>query len=105
MGLYLYSTGASRQQVSVMNHLGLSVSYVTLAGRGNKAKVLLTSKTESATARISNLRLGTLEALSESMRKATRNVATSNMYQLVYDNINMVWKAAEQILGRTGLSS
>lgn len=49
-------------------------------------------------------RLGTLEALSESMRKVTRTVAASNMYTLVYDNINMVWKVAEQILGRTGMS-
>jgi hypothetical protein len=85
-----------------MNHLGLSVSYVTLAGRGNKAEILLTSKTESATIGINKHRLGTLEALSESMRKATRKVATSNLYQLVYDNINMLWKVAEQILGRTG---
>jgi hypothetical protein len=50
-------------------------------------------------------RLGTLEALSESMRKATRKVASLNLYELVYDNINMVWKVAEQILGRTGLFS
>lgn len=105
MGLYLYSTGASRQQVSVMNHLGISVSYVTLAGRGNKAETLLTSKTEPATAGMNKHRLGTLEALSESMRKATRKVATSNLYLLVYDNINMLWKVAEQILGCTGLFS
>ena len=39
------------------------------------------------------------------MRKATRKVATSNLYLLVYDNINMLWKVAEQILGRTGLFS
>lgn len=36
LGLYLYSTGATRQQISVLNHLGLVVSYVTLAGRGGK---------------------------------------------------------------------
>ncbi|KAH9011428.1 hypothetical protein EDB83DRAFT_2234081 [Lactarius deliciosus] len=105
MGLYLYSTGATRQQISVMNHLGLSVSYVTLAGRGNKAGNLLTSKLASASSNTSmhghKHRLGTLEALSESMRKVTRKVAASGLYALVYDNINMVWKVAEQILGRT----
>jgi hypothetical protein len=119
MGLYLYSTGATRQQISVMNHLGLSVSYVTLAGRGNKAEHILTSnlksdlaseemKTVSQSSKTSvrnhKHRLGTLEALSESMRKVTRKVAASNLYGLVYDNINMLWKVAEQILGRTGLS-
>ncbi|KAH9033154.1 hypothetical protein EDB83DRAFT_2229397, partial [Lactarius deliciosus] len=45
--------------------------------------------------------LGTLEALSESMRKVAREVAASGLYVLMYDNINMVWKAAEQILGHT----
>ncbi|ETW82437.1 hypothetical protein HETIRDRAFT_416617 [Heterobasidion irregulare TC 32-1] len=34
LGLYLYSTGASRQQITVLNHLGLSISYTTLAGCG-----------------------------------------------------------------------
>jgi hypothetical protein len=121
MGLYLYSTGATRQQISVMNHLGLSVSYVTLAGGGNKAENLLTSKSDIAEsaglgtkststssktgARVHKRRLGTLEALSESMRKATRKVAASNLYELVYDNINMLWKVGEQIIGRTGLFS
>ncbi|KAH9161003.1 hypothetical protein EDB89DRAFT_1861941 [Lactarius sanguifluus] len=105
MGLYLYSTGATRQQISVMNHLGLSVSYVTLAGRGNKAGNLLTSKLAPASSKTDvdrhKHRLGTLEALSESMRKVARKVAASELYVLVYDNINMVWKVAEQILGRT----
>ncbi|KAH9008822.1 hypothetical protein EDB84DRAFT_1549546, partial [Lactarius hengduanensis] len=55
MGLYLYSTGATRQQISVTNHL----------------------------------------------ERSRREVATSGLYVLVYDNINMVWKVAEQILGRT----
>ncbi|KAH9174084.1 hypothetical protein EDB89DRAFT_2068033 [Lactarius sanguifluus] len=81
MGLYLYSTGATRQQISVMNHLGLSISYTDVHRHKH--------------------RLGTLEALSESMRKVTREVAASDLYVLVYDNINMVWKVAEQILGRT----
>ncbi|KAH9003933.1 hypothetical protein EDB83DRAFT_2237225 [Lactarius deliciosus] len=106
MGLYLYSTGATRQQISVTNHLGLSVSYVTLAGRGNKAANLLTSKLATSSRTGPGVhrhkhRLGTLEALSESMRKVAREVAASGLYVLVYDNINMVWKAAEQILGRT----
>ncbi|KAH9028542.1 hypothetical protein EDB84DRAFT_1400557 [Lactarius hengduanensis] len=105
MGLYLYSTGATQQQISVMNHLGLSVSYVMLTRRGNKAGNLLTSKLAPASSITSmhghKHRLGTLEALSESMRKLTRKVAASDLYVLVYDNINMLWKVAEQILGRT----
>ncbi|KAH7916963.1 hypothetical protein BV22DRAFT_1135838 [Leucogyrophana mollusca] len=36
LGLWLYSTGASRQQISVFNRFGKSVSYSTLAGSGTK---------------------------------------------------------------------
>ena len=38
MGFFLYATGASRQQISMSNHLGYSVSYLTIAGRGLKAR-------------------------------------------------------------------
>ena len=78
MGLYLYSTGTSRQQITVMNHLRMSVSYVTLAGRGNKTENLLTCKTESATTGNRKHHLGTLEALSESMRIETRKWPRQN---------------------------
>ena len=90
-----------------MNHLGLSVSYITLARRGNKAENLLAYKPDLASQGIHNrkYRLGTLEALSVSMRRAARNLAASNLYGLVYDNINMLWKVAEQIIGRTSLFS
>ncbi|KAH9017801.1 hypothetical protein EDB84DRAFT_1520840 [Lactarius hengduanensis] len=84
MGLYLYSTGATRQQISVTNHSKLAMSSNTGLGVHRHKH-----------------RLGTLEALSESMRKVACEVAASGLYVLVYDNINMVWKVAEQILGRT----
>lgn len=47
-------------------------------------------------------RPGTLEFLSESMREVARHLAATGMFLTVYDNINMVWKVAEQIVGRTG---
>jgi hypothetical protein len=46
--------------------------------------------------------LGTLERLSSSMRGVTQHVAATRPLLLIYDNVNMLWKAAEQILGRTG---
>ncbi|KAH9162462.1 hypothetical protein EDB89DRAFT_2152512 [Lactarius sanguifluus] len=97
MGLYLYSTGATRQQISVINHLGLSVSY---AANLLTSKLATSSNTGPGVYRHKHC-LGTLEALSESMRKVTCKVAASGLYVLVYDNINMVWKVAEQILGHT----
>lgn len=58
-----------------------------------------------ATNRTSHRRVrreGTLDYLSESMRKLARMVAASMLFLTVYDNINMMWKVAEQIVGRTG---
>ncbi|KAH7918344.1 hypothetical protein BV22DRAFT_1075903 [Leucogyrophana mollusca] len=91
LGLWLYSTGASRQQISVFNHFGKSVSYSTLAGSGTKHHDDL-DRTRVA---------GTLELLSQSMRTVARTVAAGGLFLTVYDNINMVWKVAEQIVGRT----
>ncbi|KAI0321599.1 hypothetical protein OF83DRAFT_1050951 [Amylostereum chailletii] len=116
MGLYLYSTGATRQQISVMNRFNLSVSYATLAGKGNKRTHLADqgpsasdetspgTPTEEPSRRRKRRQangLGTLEHLSLQMRKLARTVALSQAIMVVYDNINMVWKVAEQIVGRT----
>ncbi len=38
LGLWMYGNGASRQQFAISNHLGYSVSYTTLVGRGKKAR-------------------------------------------------------------------
>lgn len=128
LGLYLYSTGATRQQISVLNHLGFSVSYPTLAGRGGKmgvdtandgvdqnlvdsfidaersatAESAITSTPQPKKKKRTKQRPGTLEFLSQSMREVARLVAATGMFLTVYDNINMVWKVAEQIVGRTG---
>lgn len=47
---------------------------------------------------------GTLRVLSNSMRDMARGVAATGLFASVYDNINMVFKASEQIMGRTGES-
>lgn len=44
----------------------------------------------------------TLEFLSQSMHEAIRLVTSTGMFLTVYDNINMVWKTAEQIVRCTG---
>ncbi|KLO05063.1 hypothetical protein SCHPADRAFT_947209 [Schizopora paradoxa] len=36
MGIWMYGNGASRQQFSISNHLGYSVSYQTLVGQGKR---------------------------------------------------------------------
>jgi len=45
---------------------------------------------------------GTLRKLSASMRDMARVVASMGLYATAYDNINMMFRAAEQIIGRSG---
>ncbi|KAI0349403.1 hypothetical protein OH77DRAFT_1465461 [Trametes cingulata] len=144
MGLYLYATGASRQLVSVLSHMGLSSSYQTLAGTRTRATARATISTGSDSecagdqtpTRIGGTsrtlgdpapavsmdtmetqpqdmrRTGILQSLSNSCRMSLRERtkaagAAANPSHPepdglanVYDNINFMFRAAEQILGR-----
>ncbi|KAL1660994.1 hypothetical protein GGF50DRAFT_26268, partial [Schizophyllum commune] len=127
-GLYLYSEGASRQLITVLNHLGITVSYVTLAGGGALPALPEKSSTERDEGEdgpaepevgddhalaedrshphvheqaASGGKMGTLQKLSLEMRNVARRMAKKNSFLLVYDNINMMWRVAEQIVGRT----
>ncbi|KAJ7762332.1 hypothetical protein DFH07DRAFT_867516 [Mycena maculata] len=84
MGLYLYATGAQRQTISVMSHLGISESYQT-----EKIDGLISIKYAS------------LGGLSMSMRNLARAVASTGLFAASYDNINMMFRSAEQVMGRT----
>lgn len=135
MGLYLYATGAQRQTISVMSHLGISESYQNLIhssrvminrrrrvvnpednpprippGTPNSSDVdrpYLPPEPEVLAAKIENLKRivkpGTLQELSLSMRGFARVAASTGLFAASYDNINLVFRAAEQIMGRTGI--
>ncbi|KAJ7175480.1 hypothetical protein C8R46DRAFT_890696, partial [Mycena filopes] len=105
MGLYLYATGAQRQTITVLAHLGISESYQNL-----------THKPRTNTRRRRRRVLGdycpptppptpTLHELSSSMRGFARVTASTGLFAAAYDNVEMVFRAAEQILGRTGTIS
>ncbi|KAJ7885731.1 hypothetical protein B0H14DRAFT_3082249 [Mycena olivaceomarginata] len=107
MGLYLYATGAQRQTIMVMAHLGISESYQNLTHKprtnvkrrtrrvsGDDAPPATPPSTPLDTA------LSTLRELSGSMCSFARVVASTGLFAALYDNINMVFRAAEQILGR-----
>ncbi|KAL1719589.1 hypothetical protein EV715DRAFT_272510 [Schizophyllum commune] len=130
-GLYLYSQGASRQLITVLNHLGISMSYVTIVGRGGnlgavperaEAPAREGSEREAVDGAPSSASIndglpntagpprdlrqqaakpGTLQSLSLQMRAKAREMARTSDFMVVYDNINMMWRVAEQILGRT----
>ncbi|KAJ7443701.1 hypothetical protein FB451DRAFT_1437210 [Mycena latifolia] len=130
MGLYLYAAGAQRQTITVMAHLGISESYqnltrkprFTITRRARRVDpdaplpprpsstpltashpyippdaVLLAAKIEG----LRKIRLGTLRQLSGAMRDMARSVAATGLYAASYDNINMVFRAAEQLVGKT----
>ncbi|KAK7021950.1 hypothetical protein VNI00_017129 [Paramarasmius palmivorus] len=131
MGLYLYSTGSQRQQISVLSHVGITESYSNLIAKDTRSKSTRekdavqerdsstvagesatqngatvttsadpTTKASLAPARVSGPRPGTLRQLSTSCRGVTRSVTSVGLYGTVWDNINMNYVNAEQIIGR-----
>ncbi|KAJ6472906.1 hypothetical protein C8R47DRAFT_1295358 [Mycena vitilis] len=130
MSLYFYASGAQRQTISVLSHLGLSESYQNLVKKttyliNRRARAVdpddpIPSRPSITPAESENLstppdpvalgaaisamrsaRTGTLRQLSGSMRDMARAVAATGLYGASYDNINMVFRAAEQVLGKT----
>jgi hypothetical protein len=133
MALYLYATGAQRQTISVMSHLGISESYQSLTHKprvmiNRRRRVVLWDElppvpppptpsannplpylppnadilSEKIKALEKIIKPGTLQELSLSMRSVARGVASTGLFAASYDNINLVFRAAEQVMGRTG---
>ncbi|KAJ7764572.1 hypothetical protein DFH07DRAFT_867253 [Mycena maculata] len=123
-----FSRRAQRQTISVMSHLGISESYQSLT---HKARVMIQHRwrtvnpdddppsplpftpstvsplpyvppnPELLASKIEELKRiikpGTLQELSSSMR----SLASTGLFAASYDNINLVFWAAEQVMGRT----
>ncbi|KAJ7590264.1 hypothetical protein C8J56DRAFT_783751 [Mycena floridula] len=106
MGLYLYATGSQRQQISVLLHVGITESYTNLVAKDTRSKKR--RQLDEATVQAGGIPEpptgGTLKQLSDSARRTARNVASLGLYGTVYDNINMAFKNAEQLIGRHGMS-
>ncbi|EJD47860.1 hypothetical protein AURDEDRAFT_30600, partial [Auricularia subglabra TFB-10046 SS5] len=110
VGLYLYVSGAQRQTISVMSHLGLSCSYTALVGKGTKALIQAPEASPSVALAAASLsapagatprhrRPGILPVLSETCMSDARRVAEKEEHETTYDNLNLMFKAAEQIVG------
>jgi enhancing lycopene biosynthesis protein 2 len=84
-GLFLYASGAQRQVLTVLNHIGVAESYSNLTAKLSSAR-----KTP-----------GTLQRLSQTLRERARNLAKTGIFGEVYDNINFAEKVGEQVIGRT----
>ncbi|KZP29949.1 hypothetical protein FIBSPDRAFT_985501 [Athelia psychrophila] len=100
MGLYMYASGAQKQVITVLSHLGLTESYSSITRKPRQAED--TEELEVPT--MPSLKpwdAGTLRVLSNCMRGIARSVAATGLFGTVYDNINMVFRTAEQVIGRT----
>lgn len=115
--MYMYSTGSQRQPITVMSHLGISESYDAITGKKRKRKKKKADATSPVATELSAASVdandivldvlqegkgGSLRQLSDSMVDMARAIAATGLYGTSYDNINMVFRVAEQILGRTG---
>ncbi|KAI0351936.1 hypothetical protein OH77DRAFT_1486727, partial [Trametes cingulata] len=100
LGLYLYATGAQRQIISVLSNLGFCSSYPSIAGKKPHGNVEGGSEAPASGFPLLHRGAGLLRRISSACRRATRCCAHSSLCGHVYDNINMVFKIAEQILGR-----
>lgn len=128
LGLYLYASGAQRQTITVLSTVGITESYTNIVTknkhRQRKKKISAEPQDEStprpasadnttvpaitSTSEMDSIPLsysGTLRQLSDSMRTRARQIAATGLYSTVYDNINMMFRSPEQIIGRHGTSS
>ncbi|KAJ7795220.1 hypothetical protein B0H14DRAFT_3555239 [Mycena olivaceomarginata] len=97
MAIYLYASGAQRQTISVLAHLGISESYQNLI---KKSHFLINRRSHDIDPDDPLPATPPSTPLSGSMRDMARSVAATGLYAASYDNINMVFRAAEQVLGK-----
>lgn len=114
IGLYLYAMGAQWQCIMVLSTLGLSESYTNLTSQNIRRKRKIKTAEEPnpfvevplaapSTEIVQHTR--TLHQLSNSMRSEARELAATGLFSVVYDNINLHFGSAEQIIGRHGTST
>ncbi|KAF8968229.1 hypothetical protein BDZ97DRAFT_1916079 [Flammula alnicola] len=123
LGTYLMATGAQRQHFHVFSSLGTSMSYNSIISRSTSGKDPAETKggqepaaskepatpskepaesnggEQSATTKRKKQTPGTLYLLSQACRRTAQTVAKSHLFMTVYDNVNMMIRIAEQIIG------
>ncbi|KIY62594.1 hypothetical protein CYLTODRAFT_404336 [Cylindrobasidium torrendii FP15055 ss-10] len=107
--LYCYATGAQRQNVEVLSHIGLAETYKGMTdtkvrhAKKTAASVTLEDIEEAAQQDAcgkASVKKGTLRQLSDDMHETSKALASTGLFACVYDNINIYSKIAEQLIGR-----
>ncbi|KAF7373984.1 hypothetical protein MSAN_00611300 [Mycena sanguinolenta] len=125
-GTYLMATGGQRQHFSILHGFGWSMSYTSIISKPSKpaptdkaaaneldeidegepttpGKHARRNKENREAKKAKKKRKrtpGTLSLLSDACRTTARILAATGLFLVVYDNINMMVRIAEQILGR-----
>ncbi|KAI0697950.1 hypothetical protein C8T65DRAFT_813442 [Cerioporus squamosus] len=129
LGVYAYAEGAKRQLISVMSHLGLTSSYPTLSGQPAREAATAVSDSTAGmrsgeqsssepTAASESVALegntshegrtqdasggreaGLLKLLGRACLREARERARNSVLAHVWDNVNFMFKVAEQVLG------
>jgi hypothetical protein len=105
LSLNMFATGLSRQGFDILSRMGVVVSYSSLVR--NQGTTTARGKRRSAgsvvaTRKTSPKKPGILRSLSDACRAQAREIMKTQACALTYDNINMVFKVAEQVIGRIG---
>lgn len=101
----MYAAGLQRQAFEILAHLGLLVSYSLLvSGLGTRATWRRrTRKKSSNSGPTKEPTAGPLKKLSDGCIQEIKNlVAQGRPIGFVFDNINLVLKVAESVLGKIG---
>lgn len=106
------ATGAQRQHFAVLGSLGISMGYTSIithstsGGQSNGNpngdlghETTVPGHSVEPTRKQKQRTPGILHQLSQACRKSARDVAATSLFVTVYDNINMMIRVAEQVLG------
>ncbi|KAJ7102520.1 hypothetical protein B0H15DRAFT_768975 [Mycena belliarum] len=97
MSTYLAATGGQRQHFSVLSLYGFSMGYSSTISRTFAPKVA-GEELEKSKKRVRGP--GILSVLRDACMATNEALASSRLFSLVYDNINLMNRIAEQIVGR-----
>ncbi|KAG8727288.1 hypothetical protein FRC10_006259, partial [Ceratobasidium sp. 414] len=111
LSLYMYTAGLQRQAFSILSHFGLLISYSMLVsgmgltasgGRSKRRKKPKGNQKLKQGVKKKKAAIGPLKNLSiECIKVIQALVQNHTPIGLIFDNINMTYKRAEQVIGRT----
>lgn len=104
----MYAAGLQRQVFEILAHLGLLVSYSLLvSGLGTRTSSRRRSHKEAPNPKNNTTpTAGPLKKLSDgAIKEIKKAVELGKPIGFVFDNINLIFKVAEAVLGRIGTPS